>query len=401
MKPSVRWTVLAWALFGLYGFLALGTAWLLVAGNGQGEESLALLCVGFAVVGAMVASREPANPVGWLMLVIALSFVTSISGTVYASTPGLPGAVAIGWTSSWVWNVWLFLASAVLPLVFPDGRLLSRRWRVVVALAFTGMLFSILSVLIGPAPLELDNHVLITNPTGIAGAASIASAMGGVGNALGGLCFVLAGTSLVLRLRRSHGRARQQVTWFVYVGTVVVACLALALLEIVVQAAPGSEPSWSMVMGGIGWITALVAIVVGFPVAIGVAILRHRLYDINVVINRTLVYGSLSLLLAATYFGLVIGLRFLLQPLTGQSDLAVAASTLAVAGLFRPARTGIQRVVDRRFFRSRYDATRTLDAFAAQLRQELDLEALGTDLRDIVLTTMQPAHVSLWLRRAP
>ncbi len=398
----MKWTVLAWSVFGLYGLLALGTIWLIVSGNGQDEASFALLCLGFAVVGAMVATHEPANPVGWLMLAIAIAFVTAISGTIYASSAAeLPAYVAVGWLSSWVWNVWLFLASAVLPLVFPDGRLLSRRWRVVVATAMLGMALSIVAVVITPKPLELDHGVTIPNPTGIAGAESIAKAMSGMGNAIGGVCFVLAGVSLVLRLRRSTGRAHAQVKWFVYVGTVVVACLALALLELIVAAQPGPEPRWSMVMGGIGWITALVAIVVGFPVAIGMAILRHRLYDIDVVINRTLVYGSLTVMLAATYLVLVLGLRTILTPVTGKSDLAVAASTLAVAALFRPARSRIQPVVDRRFFRSRYDATRTLEGFSAHLRNELDLEALGHDLRDVVADTMQPAHVSLWLRRVP
>jgi hypothetical protein len=397
----MRWLLLAWGLFGLFVLLTLGSVWLVFAGNGQGEQGLALLCLGFAVVGAMVASHEPANPVGWLMLAIALSFVIAISGTVYASTPDLPGGVAAGWVSSWVWNVWLFLASALLPLVFPDGRLLSRRWRIVVALAVLGMLLSILSVVIWPKPLELDSGVTIDNPTGIAGAASIASAMDVLGNALGGVCFVLAGASLVLRLRRSRGRAKQQVKWFVYVGAVVVAGLALALLDLVVEGQPGPEPGWAVLMGNVGWLSALLAIVIGFPAAIGIAILRHRLYDIDLVINRTLVYGSLTALLAATYLILVLGLRVVLSPVTGESDLAVAASTLAVAGLFRPARARIQRVVDHRFFRSRYDAGRTLETFATRLRSELDLEALGTDLREVVSTTMQPAHVSLWLRRAP
>ena len=397
----MRWALLAWGLFGLFVLLILGSLWLAFAGNGQGEEGLALLCLGFAVVGAMVASHEPANSVGWLMLAIALSFVTAISGTVYASTPDLPGNVAAGWVSSWVWNVWLFLASAILPLVFPDGRLLSRRWRIVVALAVLGMLLSILSVVIGPKPLELDSGVTIDNPTGVAGAASIASTMSLLGNALGGVCFVLAGASLVLRLRRSHGRAKQQVKWFVYVGAVVVGGLAFALLDLVVEARPGPEPAWAVLMGNVGWLTALLAIVIGFPVAIGIAILRHRLYDIDVVINRTLVYGSLTLLLGATYLALVLGLRVVLTPVTGKSDLAVAASTLAVAGLFRPARTRIQHVVDRRFFRSRYDAERTLEGFSAQLRSEIDLESLGIDLREVVSDTMHPEHVSLWLRRAP
>jgi hypothetical protein len=397
------WTVLAWTLFGVYSVLAAGTIWLLVSGNGQGEgeESLGVLCLGFALVGALVATHEPRNSVGWLMLAIAISFVTALFTTFYASGQVLPGYVPLGWLGSWVWNVWLFLASTVLPLVFPDGRLLSRRWRLVVALGALGMVMSIAGVVIGPKPLELDSGVFMPNPTGIAGAASLAEALIGLGNAVGGLCFLLAGTSLVIRLRSSRGRAKQQVKWFVYVGSVVVVALLFALVELAVAARPGPEPGWSMVVGTAGWLTALMAIVIGFPVAIGNAILRHRLYDIDVVINRTLVYGLLTVLLAATYLVSVLAFRIILDPLTGKSDLAVAGSTLAVAGLFRPARARVQSVVDRRFFRSRYDATQTLEGFATQLRSELDLEALGHDLRDVVAETMQPAHVSLWLRRVP
>jgi hypothetical protein len=397
----MRWTVLAWVLFGVYCLTAIGTIWLSLTGRGEDEEGLTLLCIGFALVGAMVATHEPANPVGWLLLVIGIAFGTAIFTNLWGSAPDLPGATAAGWVSSWIWTVWLVLATVFLPLVFPDGRLLSRRWRFVVALGTVGMLLSIASQIITPHRLELDGGVTMPNPTGIDGAKDLASALGGAGNLVAGVCFVLAAASLVLRLRRSRGRARQQVKWFGYVGTVVIVAFSFALLDVVIEALPGPEPGWASVLGDAGWFVGLLGIVIGFPVAIGIAILRHRLYDIDVVINRTLVYGSLTVMLAATYLVSVLAFRVVLDPVTGKSDLAVAASTLAVAALFRPLRSRVQHVVDRRFFRSRYDATHTLEGFAAHLRNELDLEALGHDLRDVVADTMQPAHVSLWLRRAP
>ena len=162
----------------------------------------------------------------------------------------------------------------------------------------------------------------------------------------------------------------------------------------------GDPPAWIRTVEDIGWFLALALIVVGLPLATGMAILRHRLYDIDLVIKRTLVYGALSLLLALTYLGLVLSLRSLLNPLTGQSDLAVAASTLAVAALFRPLRTRIQNLVDRRFYRARYDASQAIVAFTAQLRQEVDLDTVTTDLLGVVRDTLQPEHATLWLRGA-
>ena len=398
-----RWTVLAWSLFALFVVLAAATVVLTIAGWTSSDQTFVVLCSGYAVVGALVASREPRNAVGWLMLAIALSFAVTSFTDSYIARSGHPGEVWAAWVSAWGWEVWLYVASAILPFLFPDGRVVSPRWRYALGLGIFTLVASVVATMFQAGPLDVSTPGTVANPLGIPGVSKqLVSGVNNLGNFIAAAVILLGGASLVVRLRRSRGREREQVKWFVYVGAVVVAALSLALIDAINESMNGAPtPPWSQLIGSIGWITALIALVIGFPTAIGIAILRHRLYGIDVVINRTLVYGSLTVMLAATYLALVLGLRVVLGPITGRSDLAVAASTLAVAALFRPLRTRVQHVVDRRFFRARYDAERTLDGFTAQLRNELDLDSLGADLRDVVVTTMQPAHVTLWLRSQP
>jgi hypothetical protein len=246
---------------------------------------------------------------------------------------------------------------------------------------------------VGLMPGELDIEADIENPLAVHGAAAtvVRSVNSAVWFAVT-TAVLLTAASLVLRFRGSTGTERQQLKWFAFAGLATVAGLMIATLG---AALP---PAWGEPIGDTGWNSFIVAGMLGMPVAMGIAVLRHRLYDIDVVINRTLVYGTLTAALAATYVGSVLLLNLVLSPLAGESALAVAGSTLAVAALFRPARARIQAVVDRRFYRSRYDAARTLDDFALRLRHELDLDAVGADLCAAADQTVHPSHVSLWLR---
>jgi hypothetical protein len=295
--------------------------------------------------------------------------------------------------------VWLYLPALFLTLLFPTGRLLSRRWRAVVWLGVGAVAANIAGAAFAPGLLEITTDRPIRNPLGIGGRVGDAIPwLSGIGEVLAAGTLVLGGVSVALRLRRARGRERQQVTWFAYICLLaLVPFIVLAMVSIV---AGDDVPSWLNVLSVIAWWSLVVLVLVGLPAAIGIAILRHQLYDIDVVINRTLVYGALTLTLGASYLGSVLLLQLVLNPLTQGSDLAVAMSTLAVAALFRPARRRIQLLVDRRFFRRRYDAARTLAAFGGRLRDELDVDALGNDLQAVVRDTMQPDHVSLWLRGA-
>jgi MFS family permease len=345
----------------------------------------------FPVVGAMIASRQPRNSIGWLFCVVGVPFGLSVAANGWAAytlfeNPGsLPAGEVAAWLGGWIFAVPLFAVPAFLFLLFPDGRPPTRRWRPVGWLTAAGLVGITLGSAFAPGRLEEPPFKDIENPAGIEGAEQVTDVVGAGGFIALFFAVLLGAAALVGRFRRARGDERQQLKWFASAGV-------LFALAVVLAASP-----WFGSSDTVGQALILLAFAC-IPVTAGVAILKHRLYDIDVVINRTLVYGSLTALLAATYLGSVLLLQLALRPLTSQSNLAIAGSTLAVAALFRPARARIQSVVDRRFYRRKYDAAQTLEGFSARLRDEVDLDTLGAELRGVVAETMQPAHVSLWLR---
>jgi hypothetical protein len=349
-----------------------------------------LFTVGFSTVGAVIASRSSLkNPIGWLFCAIGLSFGVDHFSAEYAIytlqvQPGaLIGGEAAAWILSWAWILAVGLI-VFLVLLFPVGRLPSPRWRwfawLSLLLIFTGAVWGAFT------PGAILTLGQINNPLGVEGLPNVWKL---TQTLMLTLIFVSA-ASLLMRLRGASGVERQQIKWFTY--TAVVASSA-ALLTYTI-----SEPIGALWLKWVGYVVMQVALI-GMPISMGIAILRYRLYEIDLIINRTLVYASLTAMLVALYFGGIVGLQRVFVFLTGQkSTLAVVASTLVIAALFNPLRRRIQAFVDRRFYRRKYDARKTLEAFSSKLRDETDLDALSEDLTSVVRETMQPAHVSLWLR---
>ena len=361
--------------------------------GGLGGLSFVFGSLAFGTVGALVATRVPANPIGPVFCFMGVLLGLGDLAYQYADyalfvSPSLPA----GEVAAWLQNLGLppgFGLLAVALLLFPDGRLPSRRWRPALWLALTGVALIVLGYAFRPGPLDPPFDT-VSNPLGIAGLYDLTDAATGFGWMLTGLSVALAAAALVVRLRRSHGYERQQLKWIAYAAALTGVAVVADVVSFFASLEGDTISQLRIVLLGIGFSA--------FPVAAGMAILRYRLYDIDVVINRTLVYGALTGTLALTYLGSVLLLQLVLSGVTQESGFAVAASTLAVAALFRPARRWIQELVDRRFFRRRYDAASTLDRFGMQIRDEVDLGALGAALRSVVADTMQPAHVSLWLR---
>jgi hypothetical protein len=370
--------------------LTAGSVVLAAATPGGGDRPFDLILVmlaylGIGAVGVLVATRNPDNAIGWLLLAIAGGTAIGNFGQAYGAYgvrtgPGtLPGAVYAAWLGSAAWPVAIGLVLFVLQL-FPDGKPLSRRWRALVWSTACGLALVAAQFLFNPGKLDAGRG--IQNPFGPSWAKAPAFVAGGVGSALLMVSFLLAVLSVILRFRRSRGEQRQQLKWFTYGAALILVALVSSGLW------TSFAPDWA---GGIPFLVALLSV----PVTIGVAILRYRLYDIDRVINRTLVYVALTGVLAGVYVGLAVGVG----SLAGRDNsLVIAGSTLVVAALFRPARRRIQGFIDRRFYRRKYDAIRTLEAFTSRLRDHVDLEELRGHLEAVVKETMQPASASLWLR---
>ena len=382
------------------------------AGLGNGTNLLddvegAVLNVGFAafaVVGALLVAKRSTNLIGWIMAAIALMVAIFNAGGAYATyvmlTRGQPDALAVvgAWTANCYWFVMLALALFYLPMLFPDGHLPSRRWLPVAVLAgIAASGFVLPRAFMDTLPLNEARGYRINNPIGIEGLGSVENLplFGVLLNGLLVIAFVGAAASVVVRFRRSRGVERLQMKWFVYVTVVLVGG---SILTSVIGVATGLR--W---LEQFSFVLSMVALV-GLPITVGIAIFRYRLYEIDVVINRTLVYGPLTALLVLFYLAGVVSLQYVFRALTGQeSQIAIVASTLLIAALFTPLRRRIQSFIDRSFYRRKYDARKILEAFSAKLRDKTDLGALNNELVGVVRETMEPAHVSLWLRseRAP
>jgi len=392
-----RWpAVLAWALWGLAVLGIAAVLWFdhllrqagradLVQLNASAVPFL-LAIVTAPTVGAVLAARRPRHPVGWLLLGLGASI--GLSGFIDGYAPyGLlarPGSLpAARWPAIYSPGVTVAGIACVgfVLLLTPTGSLPSPRWRWWARVAAAAPVLFLVALTLEPEPLE-PTYRSVTNPLGLRALQLPLTVTDVVASGVTVVAVVVGALSLVVRFRRARGTERQQLRWVALAAVLV----SLAILVVLAGMGVGSELL-------ITWAAGLCFAVL--PLAIGAAVLRYRLYDLDRILSRTLAYGLLTLLLGGGYAGLVLGLG---QLLGRDSSLVVAAATLAVAALFQPARRRVQAAVDRRFNRRRYDAAHTIQAFSARLRQQLDLDALTAELLAVVDQTMQPTSVSLWLR---
>jgi len=344
-----------------------------------------LASFGFPTIGAVILARRPGNRIGWLLIIAGLSLQLESFTGAYATfslataTPGLPGAAGVAVIADALWLPSVTLAFVYFVLLFPNGKLLSPGWRAVLVTATVASVAWSLVTLIDPGPLYFAPGVL--NPFGLPRAGALILFVQGASLLIMGVLVIAALVCIVVRIRRSRGAERHQLKWFVYVAAVTVCTVPIAI-------AFNDSPYGAL---------PLELATAGLPIAIGISILRYRLYDIDRIISRTVAYGVLTAILAGAYLAVILVLQSFV-PVDDDSPLLVAISTLTVVAAFGPMRARVKGVVDRRFNRTNYDAEQTIEEFGRRLRDEVELESLSRDLTGVIERTMHPRHVSVWLK---
>jgi hypothetical protein len=365
---------------------------LIVAGPTPEQDAWAIplysgIVATWGLMGALLVTRRPDNRVGWVLLAVGLGIGLALLGQLWAflsiaSEGALPGAGA-GAILGLLFNPAFFLVMLV-PLLFPDGRLMSRRWAVVAAILLFSAVATFIGSVIKPGPLE--GMPDFDNPLGMPALGGLAQALIDIGGIGAFICIPAGILAAVLRYRRGTLVERKQLKWF---GSVLVLAFSMFFAATLLPQ-PYGQWAWIVASASIGLV----------PVAIGIAILRYRLYEIDRIVSRTIGWALVTGLLVAVFAGTIVGLQALLAPLTNNNTLAVAGSTLVAAALFQPLRRRVQRAVDRRFNRARVDAQRAIDAFGAHLRDDVDLAALHGRLIAAADATVQPNGAGLWIRGA-
>ena len=345
-------------------------------------------------VATLVAGSQPRNPVGWLLLGSALLiaaglFASSLARVAQTAEPGSGLAQTAGWFSLWIGTPAAALFVVAL-LFFPTGTLLSPRLKPAVYLA--GLASALMTLGYAVKPGRIDTVPGLDNPVTLGASDVLYEAANGIFSMLMVLVGIVALVTLIIRVHRSRGLERQQLKWFVFAVAVFPPLFGLAIVaDLVLDAQFGPGDHY------VDFFIIMIAVLL-IPISMGISILRYRLYEIDLIVNRTLVYAALTAILAGVYLSIVVVLQAAVASFATDSDIAIVVSTLVVAALFRPLRVRLQGFIDRRFYRRKYDARRTLEQFSAHLREQVELGALSSQLVGVVQETMQPRHASLWLR---
>jgi hypothetical protein len=384
----------AWAIWALALTIYILAIYLLSRATGSRFGNLTLVSAFqvFPLVGAIIASLRPHNRIGWIFLAIGLGTATTSFSAGYLDYAGsihAEGALTtqvIGVLGNIVWPLNIGLGSILL-FLFPDGHLPSRRWRFVFWLDLAAISASSLSSAVLPGPVN-NGGPAVMNPIGISGAADLLNAIFGIGSSLFALLSLVSVISVIVRYVRTQDEQRQRIKWFVF-GAALMFVIIILTFTFIDQNSP---------FANVGFALGIVML----PIGAGVGVLKYRLYDVDVLINRALVYAVLTAILVVIYAVGVIGVQNLVSGFTRNADdkqpLLIVATTLVVAALFQPLRRRIQYFIDRSFYRTKYDAARTLSEFGTTLRNEVELSALTEHLVGTIDDTMRPVHVSLWLR---